>query len=145
LTNSSAPSQILVVEITERSVAADEFAFSHLGTELRALGVSVAIDDFGSGTSSLARLRELPANILKIDKSFVNRSDVDHKAMTVATTVVRLAAELDLTVVAEGIENRAQANAMLAIGCDYGQGYALGHPVPAADFERALVEKAATA
>lgn len=145
LTECESAPQRLVVEITERAVAADESAFTHLAGELRALGVAVAIDDFGSGTSSLARLRELPAHILKIDKSFVNRSDVDHKAMTVATTVVRLAAELDLAVVAEGIENQAQANAMLAIGCDFGQGYALGHPVPANDFERTLVEKAATA
>jgi len=127
-----------VVEITERVVTADELAFAHLAGELRSQGVYTAIDDFGSGTSSLARLRELPAHVLKIDKSFVNRSDVDHKAMTVATTVVRLAAELDLQVVAEGIENQAQANAMLAIGCDFGQGYALGHPLPPADFERTL-------
>jgi EAL domain-containing protein (putative c-di-GMP-specific phosphodiesterase class I) len=102
------------------------------------MDVSTAIDDFGSGSSSLARVREVPAHILKIDKSFVNRSDVDYKAMTVATTIVRLAAELDLKVVAEGIENQAQAKAMLNVGCDFGQGYALGHPVPADDFARAL-------
>jgi diguanylate cyclase (GGDEF)-like protein len=130
--------EMLVVEITERVVAADELAFTQLARELDAMGVRTAIDDFGSGSSSLARIREVPAQVLKIDKSFVNRSDVDYKAMTVATTVVRLAAELDLKVVAEGIENQAQADAMLAIGCDFGQGYALGHPVPAADFERAL-------
>lgn len=138
LRDCDATPDMLVVEITERVVTADELAFAHLAGDLRSQGVSIAIDDFGSGTSSLARLRELPAHVLKIDKSFVNRSDVDHKAMTVATTVVRLAAELDLQVVAEGIENAAQANAMLAIGCDFGQGYALGHPVPAADFERTL-------
>jgi len=144
LDHCSAPPKTLVVEITERTVAADEFGFARLATELRSLGVDTAIDDFGSGTSSLARIREVPAHVLKIDKSFVNRSDVDYKAMTVATTVVRLAAELDLKVVAEGIENQAQANAMLNIGCDFGQGYALGHPVPATDFERALLGKAAT-
>jgi diguanylate cyclase (GGDEF)-like protein len=138
LQDCDASPDLLVVEITERAVAADESAFTQLASDLRAMGVATAIDDFGSGTSSLARLREVPAHILKIDKSFVNRSDVDHKAMTVATTVVRLAAELDLQVVAEGIENTAQANAMLAIGCDFGQGYALGHPVPGADFERML-------
>lgn len=143
LTDCDAPPEMLVVEITEHEVAADECAFTRLASELRSLGVFTAIDDFGSGTSSLARLRELPAKFLKIDKSFVNRSDVDHKAMTVATTVVRLAAELDLTVVAEGIEGPAQANAMLAIGCDFGQGYELGRPVPASDFER-MMPKAVT-
>lgn len=138
LTACDARPQMLVVEITERVVTADEVAFTRLAQELRAIGVGTAIDDFGTGSSSLARIREVPAHVLKIDKSFVNRSDVDYKAMTVATTIVRLAAELDLKVVAEGIENQAQAKAMLSVGCDFGQGYALGHPVPAGDFERAL-------
>lgn len=138
LTACGSPPEMLVVEITERVVAADELAFTHLAQELRTIGVSTAIDDFGTGSSSLARVREVPAHVLKIDKSFVNRSDVDYKAMTVATTIVRLAAELDLKVVAEGIENQAQAKAMLSVGCDFGQGYAMGHPVPAGDFERAL-------
>jgi diguanylate cyclase (GGDEF)-like protein len=138
LATCGAPPEMLVVEITERVVAADELAFTRLARELRAMEVNTAIDDFGIGSSSLARVREVPAHVLKIDRSFVNRSDVDYKAMTVATTIVRLAAELDLKVVAEGIENQAQAKAMLNVGCDFGQGYALGHPVPAGDFARAL-------
>lgn len=130
----------LVVEITETVVASDDFDIAHVVKHLRSLGVQVAIDDFGTGGSSLARVREVPANFLKIDRSFVIRSDVDPKALSVAKTVVRLANELGMDALAEGVENAPQVAAMIAIGCRLGQGYALGHPMPAELFEQALSE-----
>jgi len=134
----------LVVEITERLVANDALHVPSIIADLRSLGVRTAIDDFGTGESSLGRLREVPAEILKIDHSFVNRSEVDAKAMTVAKTVARLGAELDMRVLAEGIENDLQLKAMESIGCEFGQGYALGHPTPAALFERTLTQSLAS-
>jgi EAL domain-containing protein (putative c-di-GMP-specific phosphodiesterase class I) len=134
----------LVVEISEKVVVSEERDVSALAQALRRLGVIVAIDDFGTGGSSLGRVREVPAQVLKIDRSFVSRSEVDAKARAVAAAVVRLAGELGMSVVAEGVENTLQVEAMLAVGCEYGQGYALGHPVPAELFERMLAETIAS-
>ncbi|MDP9017827.1 MAG: EAL domain-containing protein [Candidatus Eremiobacteraeota bacterium] len=142
--NAHAAPDALVVEITERIVVRDELDVTAVVRALRALGIRTAIDDFGTGGSSLGRVREVPAQILKIDHSFVNRSEVDPKALSVASTVVRLASELGMSALAEGVENALQVDAMLAIGCEYGQGYALGHPAPAALFERILTQSIAS-
>jgi EAL domain-containing protein (putative c-di-GMP-specific phosphodiesterase class I) len=129
----------LVVEINERVVASDERDVSALVRSLREMGVQTAIDDFGTGGSSLGRVRDVPADVLKIDRSFVNQSEVDHKAKAVAATVVRLARELGMTVVAEGVENAMQLEVMQQTGCEYMQGYLLGHPLPADLFVRTFM------
>ncbi len=133
------PSDVLVVEISERLVASDEREVAALVQSLRRLGVMTAIDDFGTGGSSFGRVSDVPAEILKIDRTFVNRSEVDAKAKAVATTIVRLASELGMTVLAEGVENAMQVEAMLDIGCYLAQGYALGHPLPADLFTRTVL------
>ena len=109
----------------------DERDIAALVARLREVGVQCAIDDFGTGGSSLGRVRDVPANMLKIDRSFVNKSEVDAKAKAVAATVVRLANELGMTVVAEGVENTMQLDVMMETGAHFVQGYALGHPLPA--------------
>jgi len=129
----------LVVEINESVVASDERDVAALVGSLRTLGVLTAIDDFGTGGSSLGRVRDVPADVLKIDRSFVNKSEVDHKAKAVAATVVRLARELGMTVVAEGVENAMQLEVMQETGCEYVQGYLLGHPLPADLFVRTFM------
>jgi diguanylate cyclase (GGDEF)-like protein len=134
------PAQALAVEISERIVVSQERDVSQLVAALHELGVISAIDDFGTGGSSLSRVRDVPADVLKIDRSFVTRSEVDAKARAVAGAVVRLAAELGMTVVAEGVENSLQIEAMLEAGCEYAQGYALGHPVPVELLERIISE-----
>jgi EAL domain-containing protein (putative c-di-GMP-specific phosphodiesterase class I) len=136
--------QALAVEINERIVVSEERDIIALVSELRALGVTTAIDDFGTGGSSLGRVRDVPAQVLKIDRSFVTRCDVDAKARAVANAVVRLGKELGMDVVAEGVENALQIEAMIQIGCEYAQGYALGHPVPADLFERMVLESVAS-
>ncbi len=136
--------QALAVEINERIVVSEERDIIALVSGLRALGVTTAIDDFGTGGSSLGRVRDVPAQVLKIDRSFVTRCDVDAKARAVANAVVRLGKELGMDVVAEGVENSLQIEAMIEIGCEYAQGYALGHPVPADLFERMVVESVAS-
>ena len=130
----------MVVEINEGVVASDERDVANLALQLREMGVMSAIDDFGTGGSSLGRVRDVPANVLKIDRSFVNKSEVDAKAKAVAATVVRLASELGMTVVAEGVENAMQLDVMRETGCQIMQGYALGHPLPADLFERTFLE-----
>ncbi|MHB8146076.1 MAG: putative bifunctional diguanylate cyclase/phosphodiesterase [Vulcanimicrobiaceae bacterium] len=138
------PSDALVVEISERLVASDEREVAALVQSLRRIGVATAIDDFGTGGSSFGRVSDVPAQILKIDRTFVNRSEVDAKAKAVATTIVRLASELGMTVLAEGVENAMQVEAMLDIGCYLAQGYALGHPLPADLFTRTVLDASAT-
>lgn len=136
LERNNIPPEALVIEINERIVASDERDVAALAIALRGIGVQTAIDDFGTGGSSLGRVREVPASILKIDRSFVAKSEVDAKAKAVASTVVRLATELGMGVVAEGVENPMQLAVMIETGCEYAQGYALGHPLPADLFER---------
>ncbi len=124
------PARALVVEISERIVAGYDQTVAAQTRRLRSTGVGVAIDDFGTGGSSLSRLREIPVDILKIDQSFVARSEVDAKARAVARAIVRLGDELGLRVIAEGVENMLQAGVILEMGCDTAQGYAFGHPMP---------------
>lgn len=135
-----APPDALVVEINERIVASDERDVAALALALRTIGVNTAIDDFGTGGSSLGRVREVPAGVLKIDRSFVAKSEVDAKAKAVASTVVRLARELGMSVVAEGVENPLQLAVMIETGCEYAQGYALGHPLPADLFQQMYLD-----
>ncbi|HEX8806333.1 MAG TPA: bifunctional diguanylate cyclase/phosphodiesterase, partial [Candidatus Aquilonibacter sp.] len=129
----------LIVEINENIVASDDGDVAALVSGLREIGVNCAIDDFGTGGSSLGRVRDVPASVLKIDRSFVTKSEVDNKARAVAVTVIRLASELGMTVVAEGVENPMQLGVMLETGCHYVQGYALGHPLPAELFARTFL------
>ena len=133
------PADALIVEINENVVASDDGDVAALVSSLRDIGVNCAIDDFGTGGSSLGRVRDVPASVLKIDRSFVTKSEVDSKARAVAVTVLRLASELGMTVVAEGVENTMQLEVMLEAGCQYVQGYALGHPLPAELFARTFL------
>lgn len=135
------PAEALMVEINESVVASDERDVADVVRRLRARGIECAIDDFGTGGSTLGRVRDVPVSMLKIDRSFVNMSEVDQKARTVASTVVRLASELGMDVVAEGVENAAQLEVMVNMGCAYAQGYLLGHPLPAELFARTFLER----
>lgn len=141
LARAGVPASALVVEINESVVASDERDVAMVVSRLRELGVMSAIDDFGTGESSLGRVRDVPAAVLKIDRSFVNTSEVDAKAKTVAAAVVRLANELNMTALAEGVENAMQLEVMLEMGCHLVQGYALGHPLPADLFARTFLEE----
>jgi EAL domain-containing protein (putative c-di-GMP-specific phosphodiesterase class I) len=96
--------------------------------QLRALGVRVVLDDFGTGFSSLAYLRQLPLDTIKVDRSFVTDLDVRDPNVGIIRAVVSLAHGLGITVVAEGIETDEQARRLRELGCDMGQGYAWAHP-----------------
>jgi EAL domain-containing protein (putative c-di-GMP-specific phosphodiesterase class I) len=136
------PPGALVIEINERTVAADETQIATIAQSLRAAGIGVAIDDFGTGGSSLGRLREVPCDILKIDHSFVARCEVDPRARAVIAAVARLARDIDLEVLAEGVENAMQITVVENLGCEMIQGYALAHPMPGERIDEYLGNRA---
>ena len=127
-----APSQLLC-EITE-SIAMEDIATTQRAfDDLSRLGVFLSIDDFGTGYSSLSYLRRLPAQQLKIDRSFVGDLASSSDARAIVDAVVRLAHALGLKVVAEGVETAGQRDILLELGCDELQGYFFARPMPAAD------------
>ncbi len=126
-----APSR-LVLELTEGSVLSDPQRTVPVLERLSALGITIALDDFGTGYSSLSYLRTLPVDQLKIDKSFVTPLASQHDARPLVTAIIRLCHDLDLEVVAEGVEDEATAALLARLGCTRIQGWFLGRPVPAA-------------
>jgi EAL domain-containing protein (putative c-di-GMP-specific phosphodiesterase class I) len=100
------------------------------------LGVKVAIDDFGAGFSSLTRLRHLTVHVLKLDRSFLAGVPEDARGGAFINAILGLASELDLYVVAEGIETAAQLDFLRGAGATHGQGFHLARPMPAADFTK---------
>lgn len=129
----------LTLEITE-SVAANDIArTTEIMRGLRATGVSIALDDFGVGNSSLSRLRDMPIQTLKLDRSFVASLENGARAQSLAQAIVSLSHALGLRSVAEGVESLAQLELLSSYGCDYAQGFLLGRPVPASDIRAMLV------
>ena len=132
-----APDQ-LVIEVTENEVINEPELVRRSVDRLVGAGVQVAVDDFGSGFASLQHLRQLPLNQLKIDKGLV-RSIADNPGdRAVVRSIIDLARALGLTVVAEGVENRAIHQVLRRLGCPMGQGYLYGHPTTPAEITRAL-------
>jgi EAL domain-containing protein (putative c-di-GMP-specific phosphodiesterase class I) len=108
---------------------------------LRAMGVKISIDDFGMGYSSLAYLKRLPADALKIDKSFVKGLGEDVEDTAIVRMVIELAHTLGMEVIAEGVEDWGQAALLEEMGCDFGQGYYLSKPLPAEEVPAFLAEE----
>lgn len=128
----------LVLELTETELMADTESTLPWLRELKALGVQLAIDDFGTGYSSLRYLQRFPVDILKIDKSFVDRIDHDDHDVALVRTIVTLSDMLDLTTVAEGIERAEQLVRVQRLGCALGQGHYFARPLDAAAVTRLL-------
>lgn len=130
---------LLRVEVTESPLLdRDADAFCEAVKAVRALGIGVSIDDFGMGESSLARLVDLPIDVLKIDRRFTAGLSCDLKAHKVVRTAIELAHALGMTVVAEGVETHEQWVQLTAWGCDLVQGFKLQRPVSAEDLWRWL-------
>jgi diguanylate cyclase (GGDEF)-like protein/PAS domain S-box-containing protein len=123
----------LTLEISERVLMQDAEAVLEQLTAIKALGVSLAIDDFGTGYFSLAYLRRFPVDILKIDKSFID--GIAQRGTALVKAIVNMGASLEMTTVAEGIEDAQQMAALAELGCNVGQGYLFARPVPADEFE----------
>ena len=120
----------LILEVTESEVVKDVALMHEISTQLRIYGITFAIDDFGEGFSSFARLRELPFAELKLDRSFVKGSGTDTRNAGICQTIINLAHHFGAVAVAEGLENAADLQAVHRMGCDMGQGYFLARPMP---------------
>ncbi|MDY7086565.1 MAG: bifunctional diguanylate cyclase/phosphodiesterase [Actinomycetota bacterium] len=132
------PARLLTVEVTETAVLTRPDQAAARLAEMRAAGIRVAIDDFGTGYTSLGLLPELPIDELKIDRSFVSRMHDSPARATIVHSVIAIARALDLTVVAEGVEDEPTALALAAAGADLLQGYHLDRPQPAGQLEAKL-------
>ncbi|SDE77785.1 ammonium transporter [Rhodospira trueperi] len=121
------PSQ-LVVEITEGGIMADEEQSLAILKRLAEHGIRVALDDFGKGYSSLSRLKNLPIQALKLDREFIAGIPDDHRDCALATAMIRMARDLSIEVVAEGVETDAQLEFLKTLGCSKVQGYLIGRP-----------------
>ena len=128
--------RLVTVEITESSAMTDPVRTRRVLGQLRGYGFQLAIDDFGAGHSSLARLSELPCQILKIDRSFISRLPEEPSVAAMVTAMVELARSLGMEAVAEGIETQEQLDLLVERGCPLGQGYLFSRPLAAADVAR---------
>jgi EAL domain-containing protein (putative c-di-GMP-specific phosphodiesterase class I) len=142
LLHTGLPPASLKLEITEGVLMNDPEAAAVLLQSLRDLGIRLSIDDFGTGYSSLSYLHSFPLNTLKIDQSFVKRMEdngTEHgQGGEIVTTIVQLARNLRMDVIAEGIETAHQLERLRAIDCDFGQGYFFSRPIPASEVEKML-------
>jgi EAL domain-containing protein (putative c-di-GMP-specific phosphodiesterase class I) len=120
----------LSLEVTESAVMQDVDAAMATLLELNHLGLRIAIDDYGTGYSSLAQIKRLPVDELKIDKSFVLALDTQQDDFTIVRSTIEMGHSLGLRLVAEGVENRASSELLSELGCDYLQGYWIAKPMP---------------
>ncbi|REL28453.1 EAL domain-containing protein [Thalassotalea euphylliae] len=127
------PAEQLELEITESAIISNFDRAISLISELKKLGITIAVDDFGTGYSSLIRLRDLGADRLKIDKHFINRLNHSDKDEQLVKYIIMLAQNMDLNVVAEGVETPAQLAKLRELGCDAIQGYLYARPMPIAE------------
>lgn len=130
----------LEVELTETLALSDiDFAVSQMN-KLRELGVKLAMDDFGTGYSSLSYLQILPITLLKLDRSFITDIQHDNIAYEIVSAVISIAKSKRIKTIAEGVENPKQEEILRKAGCDYGQGFLYGKPMPARELEKLLAE-----
>jgi diguanylate cyclase (GGDEF)-like protein len=132
------PPSALEIELTETAVMRNLENAARVLSELKRLGVRVAMDDFGTGHASLSYLSRLPFDVLKIDRSFVGQLFANPRSATTLRAIIALGHELGLEVVAEGVETQSQLEVLTREGCDRFQGYLLGKPLEADDFGQAL-------
>ena len=134
----------LIIDVTEEQIVTDLKLANSIAKELAPLNVKLAIDDFGRGYSSLVRLKELPFAEIKLDRAFVTDCGTDKVNAPLCKTVIDLAHNFGSVAVAIGIEKAADALALVSMGCDYGQGFLLGQPMPEERFLSLLRQRAAS-
>lgn len=136
LRRSGFPARELILEITESTVMRDTRAALVTMRALRAMGIRLSIDDFGTGHSSLAQLRSLPVDEIKIDKSFVMQLDHSPEDTVIVRSAIEIGHNMGLTVIAEGVEQAGSLEILRALKCDMVQGYLFSRPIPAAQFRQ---------
>ncbi len=138
ISDSGLPAMLLDLELTESLLVANPEETIEMLYRLKSLGLSVSIDDFGTGYSSLSYLTRFPLDNLKVDRAFVTNLPNDKDAVAIARAIISMAQNLDLGIIAEGIETDNQVTFLHALGCQVGQGYLFSKPVPAQDFVKLL-------
>ncbi|MFI5285535.1 MAG: putative bifunctional diguanylate cyclase/phosphodiesterase [Candidatus Dormibacteria bacterium] len=138
LTKAGVPPSHLTLEITESFMVDDPESARARLRELKSLGIRISMDDFGTGYSSLASLQDLPLDILKIDKLFVDHVAEDPRRTAFAQAIIRMGKTLGLGLIAEGVETADQAERLLSLGCRLAQGFYFSRPVPADEIKRML-------
>ena len=130
LDETGCPPEAIVAEVTESGLMTDISSNSHRLQELRESGIRIAVDDFGQGYSSLAYLSDLPVDLLKIDRRFVDRIDQEESNQAIVSAVVNLGSSLGLRIVAEGVERTEELDYLVDAGTDLFQGFLLAKPLP---------------
>lgn len=126
--------------MTESAFFDDKIILTETVKQLKAYGLRVSMDDFGSGFSSLNSLKDIPLDVLKLDTGFFNGDTDSERGEIIVREIIMLARALDMTVVAEGIEKKEQVDFLAKLGCDMIQGYYFAKPMPVSEFEE-KVEK----
>lgn len=132
------PPAILELEITEGSFIGNQDKVIKTLYELKRIGIRLSIDDFGTGYSSLSYLKDMPVDVLKIDKSFIQHMNDDNQSSSFVNAIIQMAHVLNVEVVAEGVEDLSTLNRLIELKCDYTQGYYLGKPLEEPDFFSSL-------
>ena len=132
---------LLELEVTEHILLDDDERACGIFRRIQELGVSIAFDDFGTGYASLTYLKKFPLDRLKIDQSFVRELRAGSDDAAIVGSTITLTKLLGLSVVAEGIEDRATADLLRSMGCEEGQGYYFGRPMSAPEFEDRFLSK----
>ncbi len=135
------PAKALEIEITESALVSDLKAAQAALERLAGQGISLSIDDYGTGHSSLAHVKQLPVGCIKIDRAFIDHMDSDPANAAIVRSTVELARDLGMKLVAEGIERQEEWDALRELGCDFAQGFLISRPVPADEFVRWLDER----
>lgn len=141
LEESGIPAQYIELEITETAMFEKEESMLKIMDNLHLTGFSLSMDDFGSGYSSLNMLKNIPVDVLKIDREFFNESLNDKKGKQIISLIVGLAKSMGMSIVAEGVETKEQVQFLQSIHCDMAQGYYYARPMPVDGFERILEDE----
>ena len=131
----------LEIEITESLLIDDLDGGINRLNQLKAIGIQVSVDDFGTGFTSLSNLAKLPADRLKIDPSFVAELDSNSSSKAIVSSIVTLGHNLDMQVVAEGVESESQFDILSEVGCDEVQGYFISYPLSSEEFQAWVNDK----
>ena len=140
LSESGLPAKSLEIEITESIMIDSADKALKCIEELHKMGIQIAIDDFGTGYSSLSYLNNFPANLLKIDKSFIDKMNTGDKSKQYVAAIISIGHIMGLEVISEGVEDNEQLETLKEIGCDFIQGYFWGRPMPAEDAEKLIID-----
>jgi len=130
---------LIIVEVTETADIVQVNDLLEFATSLKDAGIRISVDDFGTGYSSLSVLRDFPVYEIKVDRSFLNHEDFDFKDRSILESIIRLASQLELKIIAEGVETRRQVDLLLGLGCRNAQGFLYDKPLPKEEFEERLL------